>query len=299
MAKIINLPVRFYFSISISCLIPSNPSDNVDEFTDVEWERLSIRKLEAELEGILSEHGLEIAYVSHKSIKATYRLFAARFTVSRLHSFHNAEVSRRDGKVKKTALEKTKIKISNQIIDTLKPNYVVTDISYKCAVSRTFQFMILFHGDIEISHQIDSADVADVGSVRDAIEMFFDQLTDCAAECGYEIYPDSSSAPSRRPKNHIYKFTILREAYLTSPEDEVICSNFAALNTGVNYDHLEELDFTKNALSEFIQWERDVLERMVEWEIGQKYTVLNYALDFIDYDEDYTDFHYDYTDGLK
>jgi hypothetical protein len=90
MADLSDKYVRFYFGVSISCLIPPNPGPHESGGILGPWPKRCLERLRADIEAKISEAGfevLEVAYRKHATIDGALRLYAADFVVSVLHLF--------------------------------------------------------------------------------------------------------------------------------------------------------------------------------------------------------------------
>ena len=79
--------VRFYFSVSISCLIPPNPHGKRGGALDDDWEKECMTRVLCDLKAKLSKDAFDVAYRKHVPLDSARRLYAADFVVSALHMF--------------------------------------------------------------------------------------------------------------------------------------------------------------------------------------------------------------------
>jgi hypothetical protein len=105
--------VRFYFSVSVLCLIPPNQHGGRDSVPDADWEKDRLERVEADLKARLSMVGFEAAYPEHMLVDEARRLYVTRFAVCAPCSFSAAQVfTARKGysgfRVKKMPLLKAK-----------------------------------------------------------------------------------------------------------------------------------------------------------------------------------------------
>src|ERR1700709_1666418 len=84
--------VRFYFSVTISCLIPRNPHGKRDRVPDEKWEEGCLGGVRNDLQAKLSKAEFDVAYRKHVPIGGALRLYEATFGVSALHLFPATQV---------------------------------------------------------------------------------------------------------------------------------------------------------------------------------------------------------------
>jgi hypothetical protein len=60
--------VRFYFGVSVSCLIPPDPREKRDDVSDDKWDDFCLEKLRVDVEAKLSKEGFDVAYRKHAPI---------------------------------------------------------------------------------------------------------------------------------------------------------------------------------------------------------------------------------------
>jgi len=218
--------VRFYFGVSISCLIPPNPHGKRDDVPDDVWEDRYLEPLRGDLEARLSKDGFQVIYRKHVPIDGALGLYAADFVVSALHAFPATQVyipKQGQGRsaefsVRKKSFSKAKTTLERKIADSLKRDYVV-NVTCEYAASRLFVFEVHLAGDIELEYVMSSSKIKDAGgSVRDAIEYFNDEVVDALKTHGCDAYPKTTRS---RPKDHIYKFDVVMAPKWDFPEDQV------------------------------------------------------------------------------
>src|SRR5271156_1211800 len=138
-------PVRFYFVVSVSCLIPRDPNVNSKTASWSDWETSYLEGLRQDVEAKLPKDGFHIEYRKHSPIDRKRRLYKAEFVVSVLHFFSRTQISRPkkafgNFSVGAKSFAKAKAMLQEQIADALKRDYVITAVAYEYAASRTFVF---------------------------------------------------------------------------------------------------------------------------------------------------------------
>ncbi|WP_322050172.1 hypothetical protein [Paraburkholderia bannensis] len=287
--------VRFYFSVSVLCLIPPNPHGARDSVLDAKWEKNRLERVEADLKARLSMVGFDAAYREHMLVDEARRLYVARFAVSAPCSFSAAQVfTARKGysgfRGKKTPLLKAKAIQETKIRDALKRDYVVNAISYEYAASWSFVYEVYMGGIVELKHDISPSEISAAGgSVRDAIEYFNSEVADALEPRGFIVTPKTTA---RRPKNNVYKFDLyLERCFVFSEED--VSGDLVLLDKGMPLSEAGSLgiDCDDDALRDRVSSARIELECC---DFPQGSDVIQITLDFVDYDEEL----YDYSNDL-
>jgi predicted nucleic acid-binding Zn finger protein len=285
--------VRFYFGVSVSCLIPPNPHGKRDGVSDDDWREDNLRQVSNDLDTKLSEVGFEVAYRKHKPIDGALRLYAADFVVSALHMFPAAQLIA-FGRVRKGHFSKAKSILESKIANLLKSDYVVNAITYEYAACRTFFFEVYLGGFLELKHVISPNEInAAGGSVREAIEYFNSEVVNLLKECGYDADPQTTRS---RPKDSIYKFELSGTKIVDFPENGVF-GLLAYMEKDMPRDDAENLymDCDDQILKISIEVERDRLAGIIFncflESLPGVVAVIHFSLDFVDCEENICDYY--------
>jgi hypothetical protein len=65
--------VRFYFSVTVSYLIPQDPHVKREDISEDKWEDGHLKKLQDDVEARLSKEGFDVAYRKHAPIDSALR----------------------------------------------------------------------------------------------------------------------------------------------------------------------------------------------------------------------------------
>jgi hypothetical protein len=285
--------VRFYFGVSISCLIPPNPDGKHDHVPEENrkrrWERRCLNRLLADIEAELSKEGFVVGYRKHVPIDSALRLYAADFVVSALHPFPAAQLlTPRKGyfgfRVRAKPFSKVKTMFERKIADCLKMYYVVNAITYEYAASRDFVYEVYLGGHLKIEHVISRRDLSDSdGSVRTAIEYFNSEVADFLETYGWDAWPETTS---RRPKDGVYKFELYQGVHFTFAENEVFGNILMEKDMPQSEASQLGIDCDDDALAKEVSAAVDLLRDLVESE----YSVTELTVGFVDYDEELFDY---------
>lgn len=292
MAQKFKKHVRFYFEVTVSCLIPLIPRHQRKGMSNDKWEKNYLERVAEDLKNKIASAGFDAAYREHAPLDNAARLYAVRFIVSALYPFPVAQMfSVKMGakfRVSNKALTKAKLELEKKIADLLENDYVITKIAYEYAASRFFIFEVYMEGYLGLKHVITAAEINDAdGSIRGAIEAFNAEVAEYFETGSFELYPKASQ---RRPKDHIYWFDIYAARSFCFDEHEV---RGGMVRLEQDMPHSE-------AVWLGIDCEDDVLTRAVsgelnelEWycsNLGLNADVVDFSLEFIDYDEDFLEF---------
>lgn len=284
--------VRFYFEVTVSCLIPPIPRHQRKGMSNGKWEKKYLERVAEDLKNKIASAGFDAAYREHAPIDSAARLYAARLIVSALHQFPVAQMfSVEMGskfRVSKTALTKARLGLEKKIAGLLENDYVMIKIVYEYAASRFFVFEVYMEGYLGIKHVITAEEIKDAdGSIRGAIEAFNVEVAEYFEIGGFKLSPRASQ---RRPKNDIYWFDIYAARAFGFDEHEVH-GEMVRLEQGMPHS---------NAVLLGIDCDDDVLARAVSGELdglrwhcsnlGFNADVVDFSLEFIDYDEDFLEY---------
>jgi hypothetical protein len=261
-------PVRFYFGVFVSYLIPPNPHTKRGGLSKDKWEDGYLEKLRDDVSARLSKEGFDAAYRKHAPIDNALRLYAVDFVVSALHLFPAVQIfSPRRGfggfRVKARPFSKAKTTLERKIAGALKMEYVINTIAYEYAASRTFVYEEYLGGVLRIEHIISQREIKDAGgTIRGAIEQFNNEVSDfLESHYSWEVWPKLCTArrrptlkaaslkiPTRRPTGNVYEFEVLSTRHYGYSEEEV-CGDLALLKKDTPallgkdvHTHFEELD---------------------------------------------------------
>lgn len=281
--------VRFYFEVTVSCLIPPIPRQQRKGVSSDQWEKNYLERVTEDLKDKMASAGFDAAYREHAPLDSAARLYTARFIVSALHPFPVAQMfSVKMGskfRVSNTGLTKAKHNLEKKIAGLLENDYVVTAIVYEYAASRSFAFEVYMGGHLGLKHVISAAEINDAdGSIRGAIEAFNTEVVEYFETGNFELYP---RAGQRRPKDNIYWFDIYAARDFCFDEHEV---HGAMAQLEQDMPHTEAIllgiDCDDDVLARAVSGELDGLEwHCSNFDLGAD--VVDFSLEFIDYDEDF------------
>ncbi len=279
--------VRFYFEVSISCLIPRNPHRRRGGAGDAAWEERQMERVREDLIAALPIKGLDIGYRDHEVVDDLRRLYVAHFVVSVAQNFHAAESwSQRKGESKFSVKSKrfltARKDLATKIRNALRDAWVVNAISYEFAASWGFAYEGVMDGVIELRHVISQSDIdAADGSVRQAIEAF-NLDVDCRLKnMGFGVNPRTIA---RRPQDNVYKFDIWRRELCVVWEDDV-SGEMALLGEGMDGSDVPyiELKDPRQSFEAYVEMARDSLACC---DYPEDTELVRATLDLWDYDED-------------
>ena len=283
--------VRFYFGVSVSCLIPPNPHRKRDGIPDDQWEEDYLGPMLNDLKAKLSNDGFEIAFRKHVPVDDTLRLYAVDFVVSHLHRFPAEQVftprkNYTGFSVRKRSFSITKSVLEGKIADSLKRDYVVNVIAYEYAASRSFGFEVYMEGILELKHVIPSNEIISAGSVEEAINDFNSAVVD---ELGAQFQATPKTVGRQRPKDNVYKFDLFcermfgfSEVYVTG--DLVLMEKDMPRNEAL----MLGIDCDDDVLAESISWtELEIWSNLQSSSLDIE--IVRLTLEFVDYDADFHD----------
>lgn len=292
MAEKFKKHVRYYFEVTVSCLIPLIPRHQRKGMSNDEWEKNYLERVAEDLKNKIASAGFDAAYREHAPLDSAARLYAARFIVSALYPFPVAQMfSVKMGskfRVSNKALTKARLDLEKKIADLLENDYVVIKIAYEYATSRFFVFEVYMEGYLRIKHVITAAEINDAdGSIRGAIEAFNAEVVEYFETGNFELYPRASQ---RRPKDNIYWFDIYAARSFSFDEHEVY-GEIVRLEQGMPHSEAVWLgiDCEDDVLARAVSGEQDSLEWYCS-NLPLDADVVDFSLEFIDYDEEFLEF---------
>jgi hypothetical protein len=292
MAQEFEKHVRFYFEVTVSCLIPPIPRQQRKGVSSHEWERNFLDRVTEDLKVKMVSLGSDVAYREHAALDSVARIYTARFIVSALHPFPVTQIflvkMGSKFRLSKTGFTKAKHNLEKKVAGLLENDYVVTAIVYKYAASRCFTFEVYMEGHLGLKHVISAAEINDAnGSIRGAIEAFNTEVIEYFETGNFELYP---RAGQRRPKDNIYWFDIFAARAFCFYEHEVH-GEMAQLEQDMPHTEaiLLGIDCDDDVLARAVSGELDGLEwHCSNFNLGAD--VIDFSLEFIDYDEDFLDY---------
>ena len=275
--------VRFYFIVSIACLIPKDPDGRRSASSKKGWEQEFLGSMASEIEGKLSQDSFDAGYLDHSSLDPASRLYEAAFAVSKVVAFPLDANSRKREASTRNVIQKS-------IHDTLKWHYVVQSVAFDYSACRDFVWEVYLEGTLRLEHAITREEISDAGGrIRETIENFNNRVFD-TLQPTVDAYPKQTN---RRPESGIFEYNLAAAIYPGFSENEV-SGALTLIRKDSTADDMARLgiDFVCNPVDDPVERHIEYTREQVEITcLEEGLDVVDVSLEFIDYDGDVYDVH--------
>jgi hypothetical protein len=242
--------VRIFYYLVLKHVIPHNPTasptDKRGAQSDKQREVEFCESLNHQLEVLLEPQDFQIAFDRKTGVRPFEEqqpTYLIPFLVSKVCEFKADDIiipkpGSTKFKVETMALSSVRETWLQDIRDALCSKVAIHELDFSMATSRSFVFEIYYEGSFRVEREFSDDDIESAGGVRDALELFFDEIESAIEPFGVQV--TSTPPRHRRSRDNEYLFGVYFPLYIGFSESDVHGAGCYAISADSSTDEINE-----------------------------------------------------------